>query len=139
MIRFPDRWLNKSDSSIRPEDYVGNDEARNEAIVRKGFATKAKRYLRKLPLAAQVVAAYFCLLDPRTPMWVKATVAAALAYFILPLDAIPDVLPGIGLSDDLGVLSAALSAISTYITDDHHSKARQWLEQEHIVIDVKPA
>jgi uncharacterized membrane protein YkvA (DUF1232 family) len=139
MLRFAPRWRNKSQSEIRPEEYVGNDEARNERIVREGFAAKAKRYLRKMPLATEVVAAYFCLLDPKTPMWVKATVAAALAYFILPLDAIPDCLPGIGLSDDAGVITAALSAISAYLRDEHRAKAREWLEREHIVIKIEPS
>src|SRR5438552_16920140 len=91
---------------IHPEDYVGSDEARNEQMVRAGFVAKAKHYLRQIPLAGEVVALYFCMLDAKTPMWAKATVAAALAYFILPVDAIPDWLPGIGLPDDAGVLTA---------------------------------
>jgi uncharacterized membrane protein YkvA (DUF1232 family) len=117
---------------IRPEDYVGSDQARNEQVVREGFVAKAKRYLRKLPIAEEVVALYYCLLDPKTPVWVKGVVAAALAYFILPLDALPDILPLIGLSDDLTVLSTALAAISTHLTDEHRAKARAWLQHEHL-------
>ena len=59
---------------------------------------------------------YFCVLDPATPVWVKAIAAAALAYFILPLDAVPDLLPIVGLSDDASVLAAAFAAISTHVT-----------------------
>lgn len=128
-------WLGGK-TSVRPEDYVGGDEAKNERIVRENFARKAKRFLRQIPLASEVVAAYFCMLDPKTPLWVKGTVAAALAYFILPVDAIPDLLPVIGLSDDAGVLAAALTAVSAFIGDDHRQKAREWLEAEHIVIDM---
>jgi uncharacterized membrane protein YkvA (DUF1232 family) len=138
MIGFSKRRLPHSTDLVRPEDYVGDDEARNERVVREKFAGKAKRYLRKVPLAQEVVASYFCLLDSKTPMWVKATVAAALAYFILPIDAIPDILPGIGLSDDAGVLTAAITAISSHLSHDHRGKAREWLEQEHIVLDVEP-
>jgi uncharacterized membrane protein YkvA (DUF1232 family) len=112
---------------IRPEDYVGADETRNEQVVREGFAAKAKRYLRKLPIAEDVVALYFCLLDGRTPLWAKGVAAAALAYFILPLDAVPDFLPLIGLGDDLSVLSAALAAVAVHITPEHRAKARAWL------------
>src|SRR5262249_54216759 len=97
-------------SSVDPEDYVGHDAARNEQTVRAAFIGKAKRYLRHLPLAHETVAMYFCTLDPKTPMWVKAIAAAALAYFIMPLDAIPDLMPLIGLGDDAGVLAAAFTA-----------------------------
>ena len=123
-------------SPIRPEYYVGSDEPHNEEVVRERFAAKAKRYLRQLPLAHETAAMYFALLDARTPIWVKATVAAALAYFILPFDAIPDLLPIVGFSDDAGVLAAALSAVSAHITDDHRARARGWMAG---AIDVTPA
>lgn len=115
---------------IKPEYYVGSDEPHNEEVVRERFAAKAKRYLRHMPLAHETVAMYFCLLDPATPIWVKATAGAALAYFILPLDAIPDFLPIVGLSDDAGVLAAALTAIAAHITDEHRTRARVWMEDE---------
>jgi uncharacterized membrane protein YkvA (DUF1232 family) len=118
---------------IRPEDFVGHDPAANERAVRTGFVAKAKHYLGRLPIAEDVVALYFCLLDGKTPVWVKGVAAAALAYFVLPLDAIPDWLPVIGLGDDLSVLSAALAAVSTNLTADHRAKARAWLREEHIV------
>ena len=138
-MRFrPDwkRWL-KTRAPIRPEDFVGSDTSKNEQVVRSGFASKAKRFLRNLPMAEDAGALYFSMLDPRTPAWVKGVSAAALAYFILPLDMVPDLLPIIGLSDDLTVLSAAIAALSTHITDEHRSKARAWLRDEQI-IDVTP-
>jgi uncharacterized membrane protein YkvA (DUF1232 family) len=118
--------------TIRPEDYVGSDEAKNEQVVREGFVAKAKQFLGRLPMGAEVVAMYFCMLDPKTPLWVKGTAAAALAYFILPLDAVPDLLPLVGLSDDVTVLTAALSAISAFVTDEHRRKAREWMAHEHL-------
>jgi uncharacterized membrane protein YkvA (DUF1232 family) len=117
-------------SLIKPEFYVGSDEPHNEEIVRERFAAKAKRYLRQLPLAHETVAMYFCLLDSRTPIWVKATAAAALAYFILPFDAVPDLLPIVGLGDDASVIAAALTAIAAHITPEHHARARAWMEAE---------
>src|SRR5688500_7465050 len=98
------RFLSRPKAKVRPEDYVGEDTVHHAEIIHEGFASKAKRFLRQIPIAADVVAMYFCLLDAKTPTWVKATVGAALAYFILPLDAIPDILPLVGLSDDIGVL-----------------------------------
>ncbi len=129
-------WL-RTRTPIRPEEYVGHDQARNEQVVRERFTAKAKRYLRQVPMASEVTSMYFCLLDPKTPVWVKGVVAAALAYFILPLDVVPDLLPIIGLSDDVSVLTAAFTAVSAYITDEHREKARAWLADERI-IDVTP-
>jgi uncharacterized membrane protein YkvA (DUF1232 family) len=129
--RLPMIWKK---TPIKPEYYVGSDEAHNEEVVRERFATKAKRYLRQLPLAHETAAMYFCLLDPKTPIWVKATAAAALAYFILPFDAIPDLLPIVGLSDDASVLAAAFAAIAAHVTDEHRTKAKIWMEAE---IEVK--
>src|SRR4051812_27278285 len=89
-------WTRKK-APVNPEAYVGGDLVRNEEVVREGFAAKAKRCLNRLPLATETVAMYFCMLDPKTPVWVKGVAAAALAYFILPLDAVPDLLPIVGL------------------------------------------
>jgi len=122
----------KKTAPIDPEAYVGHDAARNERVVREGFVAKAKRYLNRLPLAQETVALYFCVLDPKTPAWVKATAAAALAYFILPLDALPDLMPLVGLSDDAAVLAAALTAVSAHVTDEHRARARAWMDHEHL-------
>ena len=120
-------------ASVNPEDYVGHDSSRNEEAARQGFVGKAKRYLNRLPLAMETVAMYFAMLDPKTPLWVKGTVAAALAYFVLPLDAIPDFLPLAGMSDDAGVLAAALTAVSAHVTEEHRARAREWMAHEHLL------
>lgn len=120
-------------AAIRPEDYVGRDGRAHERIVREGFAAKARQYLGRLPMARDVVALYFCMLDPQTPLWVKGTVAAALAYFILPLDAIPDLLPLFGLTDDATILTAALTAVAAYISAEHYARADAWMGEERIV------
>lgn len=134
----PMKLFAKKDS-IRPEEYVGTDEKRNEQVVREGFAVKAKRYLRHVPLAHETVAMYFCMLDPKTPFWVKATAATALAYFILPLDAIPDLMPLAGFSDDAGVLATALTAISAHVSDEHRARAKAWMAHEHVITGVAEA
>lgn len=126
-------------AQVRPEDYVGSDPLRNEQVVRAGFVDKARRALRHVPMAAEVVALYFCLLDGKTPIWVKATAAAALAYFILPLDAVPDILPIIGLSDDVTVLTAAITTLSGHITAEHRRKAAEWLQTERIATGPRPS
>ncbi|WP_435008712.1 YkvA family protein [Tundrisphaera lichenicola] len=125
-------WWSKV--GIDPSKYVGRDESRAEATAREGFAAKAKRSLRRIPMARETVSLYFCLLDPTTPMWVKGIVAGALAYFVLPLDAIPDVLPFVGLSDDASILAAAYTAVSAFVTEEHREKARRWIEDEHLTV-----
>ena len=56
---------------------------------------------------------------------------AALAYFIVPFDLIPDLIPGIGFVDDLGTLVAALLAVSAYVSPEIKARARaktiEWL------------
>jgi uncharacterized membrane protein YkvA (DUF1232 family) len=130
--RLPAGRTRKPPADIDPGDYVGRDPVRNERTVRDGFVAKAKRCLRRLPLAEETVAMYFCMLDPATPLWVKTTAAAALAYFILPFDALPDIIPVIGLSDDAGVLAVALTAVSAHVTDAHRAQARAWMAHEHL-------
>lgn len=72
-----------------------------------------------------VLLLYFTLTDPSVNLKHKMTIGASLGYFIFPLDAIPDLTPLIGFSDDLGVLIVALSQIYSAITPDIRNKARQ--------------
>ena len=128
-------WLPRG-KTINTDRYVGKDANVNEATVRSGFLAKAKREMRHFPLAREAVAMYICMLESRTPVWVKTTVAGALAYFILPFDAIPDFLPMIGFGDDLGVIAATLSTVSTHVTAEHRDQAEEWINREHIIIDT---
>jgi uncharacterized membrane protein YkvA (DUF1232 family) len=72
---------------------------------------------------------YYAAQRPDVPRWAKATMYGALAYFVLPLDAIADFLPGVGFVDDMGALSAALLTVAAYIDDDVKQRARQKLAQ----------
>jgi len=91
------------------------------------------RKLKKFGKTAGVQVAYSALLlfhlmkEPTVPVKAKVTIAAALGYFILPTDAIPDLLPLVGFSDDLGVLIFALSQISGNITPAVQEKAKKQL------------
>jgi uncharacterized membrane protein YkvA (DUF1232 family) len=92
-----------------------------------GFGRKVKRFLSGVPLATDVVAMYFCMMDPDTPLWVKALAASALGYFMMPMDAIPDVLLGVGMTDDMAVFASTLKAIAGHLTAEHYDQAREWL------------
>ncbi|MCG3171253.1 MAG: hypothetical protein CALGDGBN_02853 [Pseudomonadales bacterium] len=72
---------------------------------------------------------YYASRRPDVPRWAKLTIYAALAYFILPLDAIPDPTPLAGYADDLGALSAALLTVATYVDEGVKQKARRRLQK----------
>jgi uncharacterized membrane protein YkvA (DUF1232 family) len=106
------------------ETFAGEAQARS---VRTGFWDKVRKTLGIVPFLEEAIAAFYCAIDPRTPGWVKGTLFGALAYFILPFDVIPDFLAGLGYTDDLAVLMAALRAVGGHVTDEHRMKARETL------------
>jgi uncharacterized membrane protein YkvA (DUF1232 family) len=71
---------------------------------------------------------YYCLIDRDTPPWAKTIIVGALGYFIFPVDAIPDFIPGAGYSDDLGALAFALVAVAMHIKLEHKEKAKKQLK-----------
>ena len=92
--------------------------ARNAAAAGRGTLEKAL-YL------------YYAAQSPGTPAWAKRVIYGALGYFILPLDAVPDLAPLIGYTDDLSVMAAALATVAFYVTPQvkaqAHDKLDQWL------------
>jgi uncharacterized membrane protein YkvA (DUF1232 family) len=70
---------------------------------------------------------YYTAQAPRTPLWAKTAIYAALAYFVLPFDAVPDLIPVVGYTDDLATLAAVIGAVSMYITSDVKAQAEQKL------------
>jgi uncharacterized membrane protein YkvA (DUF1232 family) len=109
--------------------------ARNERIVRDGFWKKLLKLAGKVPFADDAAAAYFCAIDPATPTRVKGILLAALAYFVLPFDAIPDFVAGLGFTDDAAVLAMALSLVARHVTPEHRARARAAL---HLPPEHKP-
>ena len=109
------------------EPGTADEQAGREKRVREKFWSTVKKAARSIPFMDEVVAAYFCALDPKTPSSVRATLLAALAYFVLPLDFIPDFILGIGFGDDLAVLMAAITAVRGNITEAHRIAARNAL------------
>src|ERR1700720_2591940 len=106
---------------------AGQDTAEKADRVRQEFWGKAKRVAAGLPFAEDLLAAYYCAFDRNTPLQIKAALVGALAYFVLPFDFIPDMLPFVGYTDDAAVLAAAIKLVSSSITDDHRAAARDAL------------
>ncbi len=101
-----------------------------ERLVRRRFWDKVRRTLGRVPFLDRAVAAYFAALDPATPRHAKATLFAALAYFVMPADLIPDFIAGLGFTDDGAVLVMALQALAPYVGDRHLERARAALARE---------
>ena len=101
--------------------------AADEQEVRREFWRKLRRLAAQLPFAEDLIAAHYCAFDRQTPLKVKAVLVGALAYFVLPTDLIPDVLPVIGYTDDAAVLAAAIKLVASHITPEHREAARRML------------
>jgi uncharacterized membrane protein YkvA (DUF1232 family) len=99
----------------------------SESDVREQFWRTAKRAARQVPYMDELVAAYYCALDRQTPLRAKAILLAALGYFVLPTDTIPDFIFGLGFTDDVAVLTAAITAVRAHITPAHRRAAREAL------------
>ena len=111
--------------------HVGVNErgARNEERVRRDFWRKAARVAAKLPFAEDLLAAYYCAFDQTTPFQVRAALVGALAYFVLPFDFVPDVLPLLGFTDDAAILLTALRMVAGHLRPEHRDAARVALER----------
>jgi len=104
----------------------GGDAGREEDV-RGRFWRTARRAARQIPFIEEVAAAYFAATDPRTPTRVRGTLLAALAYFVMPADVIPDFIVAFGFTDDLAVLTAAMTAVRGHIKPRHRDQARRAL------------
>lgn len=111
---------------LGPED----DDPVREERVRRRFWPTFRKAARHIPFARDLVAAYFCALDPATPRRVRLTLIAALAYFVLPIDAVPDLLAGIGFTDDVTVLLGAIGLVGRHIEERHRAAADMALADE---------
>jgi uncharacterized membrane protein YkvA (DUF1232 family) len=117
--------------SIHPADTTpdATDDARTSGV-RANFWQKFKRVAARLPFAEELVAAYYCAMDPATPTGARATLIGALAYFIMPLDWVPDVLLGFGYLDDAAILAMAVKAVADHITPAHRLAAQKVIEDQ---------
>jgi uncharacterized membrane protein YkvA (DUF1232 family) len=104
-------------------------DTRDEERVRRDFWRKAARVAARLPFAEDLLAAYYCAFDQATPFQVRAALVGALAYFVLPFDFLPDVLPLLGFTDDAAVLLTALRMVAGHLRPEHRDAARAALER----------
>lgn len=101
---------------------------RDTAALRRRFWRKLGRAAARVPFAEDLLAAYYCAFDRSTPLPVRASLIGAIAYFVLPTDAVPDILPVLGFTDDAAVLAAAIKLVSSHIREEHRDVAREKLD-----------
>lgn len=102
----------------------------NERLVKKSFWSKTRKFAGKIPFTKDAIAMYYCAIDAKTPLWAKGIAFGALAYFISPIDAIPDALLGLGLTDDAAIIAAGIRAIAGQVTDEHRDKSEAFFSGE---------
>ena len=112
-------------AGFEPADRLAEDRE----SVRRRFWVKLKRVVARLPFAEDLLAAYYCAFDKETPRNVQGALLGAMAYFILPFDFIPDMLPVLGFTDDAAVLATAIRLVASHITEDHRRAARAALKR----------
>ncbi len=108
---------------------MGDDStsAYREVYSPEALTAKLARYARAAgrEVVEKAVLLYQVLRDPQAPVWARTAVIGALGYFISPIDAIPDLIPGLGYSDDLGVLVMALAAVAASVTPEMRLRAER--------------
>ncbi|MTH99275.1 YkvA family protein [Roseibium sp. RKSG952] len=118
------------DLGFDPE-YLGPEETQKRTIRQKLLMT-ARKAARQIPFMEDVIAGYYCALDPATPAKVRVTTLAALAYFVLPIDVVPDFIIGVGYGDDATILMGVIAMLRTHMRAEHYEAAKTALKDEKL-------
>jgi len=110
---------------------MANLEKYKDEFSESSFFEKVTKFAKKAgcELLEKAFILYNVAKDPDTPMKAKAIIYGALGYFIVPLDAIPDVTPVVGFSDDLTALATALTMVAMSIKKVHKEEAKKRVEE----------
>jgi uncharacterized membrane protein YkvA (DUF1232 family) len=116
------RTRNTSDTA----DSAGMEQ--DERLVRERFWSKLRSSIARVPFAEDAVASFYCATDNSTPTKTKAILLGALAYFVMPVDAVPDFIALLGYTDDAALLMAAIQSVRANLRSDHYDRARETLD-----------
>lgn len=116
-------------SSPDDQDFDATKLRDDEALVQRSFWDKLRKTLGRIPFMEDALAAYYCAMDKSTPLYVRAVLMGALAYFIVPTDVIPDFIAVFGFTDDAAVLAAAMAAVHTALKPAHYDAAKSFLDK----------
>jgi uncharacterized membrane protein YkvA (DUF1232 family) len=101
----------------------------DQTRVERDFWQKLKVVARKIPFIDDLVAVYYCAMDPKTPTQVKLVLFGALAYFVVPFDIVPDFMAFVGFADDAAALYAAIRIVLPHIKPEHRASAKEALDR----------
>ena len=102
----------------------------DEQRVDEGFWPKVRKAAGRVPFLPDALALWWCAKDPETPTAAKGMMWAALAYFVLPTDVLPDMLVGIGFTDDAAVIAAVVSIAARHLKPKHKAAAEAFIKGE---------
>lgn len=112
-------------------DNIDKPEKKNTGITDK---VPEKSFWKKIQSSASMAGheaiynafvLYYTARAKETPVWCKTVIAGALGYFISLIDAVPDLTPFLGYTDDVAVMIAAMGALAAYITPEIKQKAKE--------------
>jgi uncharacterized membrane protein YkvA (DUF1232 family) len=109
------------------EEHPGVPQAYSDASLRRKLARHARGAGEAV--VERALQLHYALQKPELPGWARATIVGSLGYFIVPLDACPDIVPGVGYADDLGVLALAFATVASHIDEGVRAKARARLRR----------
>ena len=101
----------------------------NERKVARGFWPKIRKVVSKVPFASEALAVWYCARDDETPVAAKGMMLAALAYFVVPTDAVPDFIAGLGYTDDAAVFTALLAIVGRHLKPRHRTAAKDAIQR----------
>jgi uncharacterized membrane protein YkvA (DUF1232 family) len=101
----------------------------NEQRVAQGFWPKIRKVAARVPFAGEALSVWYCARDAETPTAAKGMMLAALAYFVLPTDVIPDFIAGLGYTDDAAVFVALMGLVGRNVKPRHVEAARRDIER----------
>ena len=115
------------EKEIKTEDLVKYEKNYSEDGLWKKIGNVAKK--AGLKTVYMVLLLYYVLISDSTPKKYKAMIIGALGYFILPLDAIPDIIPAVGYTDDVAALAGAILAVAKCISPEIEAQAKAKLKE----------
>lgn len=124
----PDNADDRVDAAARDALHVDPAKLeRDRRLVLERFWMKLRDTMAKVPFVEEAVAAFYAATDPRTPFRAKAILMGALAYFVMPADALPDFIALLGYTDDATVMLLAVKTVRDHLRPEHFERARAWL------------
>ena len=114
----------------KPKENEMNELQNTPPYSESNFWDKLKKFAKVAgkEVIEKALFLYYAAKQPNTPLWAKTTIYGALAYFISPIDMLPDLTPLLGYTDDLSILAAALVTVASYITDEVKQQARDKMQ-----------